>query len=215
MLFVVGYHASGKSYFAQMLERQYGALHIETSAVVRAFKLLDAPDASIVAWAQAKEAEFGANFFDEIIVSAVRDRYLTEIEQGITPTEVVISGNRSLGGIQYIAEHLRGIDERQAKIFAVEVSEDTRYERFQKRDRREGDATMPLEEFQKLIKEEQNTGIDEIFLHADMIISNNGTETEFRGLSTLIAEHELKLKRYNDEGEYIHIYNEGNREQRR
>jgi len=215
MLFVVGYHASGKSYFAQMLERQYGALHIETSAVVRAFKLLDAPDVSMNAWARAKEAEFSANFFDEIIVSAVRDKYLAEIERGMVPTEVVISGNRSLNGIQYIAEHLQSIDERPTKIFAFEVSEDTRYERFQKRDRREGDATMPFEEFQNLIKEEQNTGIDEIFLHADMIISNNGTEAEFLGLSTLIAEHELKLKRYTNEGEYIHIYNEGNREQRR
>ena len=181
MLFVVGYHASGKSHFARILEQQYNAMHIETSVVVKEFKLQDAPDASLGEWARMKEAEFGSTFFDEIIVMNVRKRYLQALEEGNDPKEIIITGNRSLNGIKYAAEQLADLHSRPTKIFAVDVDEDVRLQRFRERNRREGDATMSSEGFQKLIREEQDTGIDEIFINADLILSNNETPEIFDG----------------------------------
>lgn len=210
MLFVVGYHASGKSHFAKMLQQHYGAMHVETSSIVRELKEREAPNLPMRDWATTKEAEFGSSFFDELIVTTIRERYVHALESGYPPNEIIITGNRSLGGIRYASENLSDLHPRPTRIFAIDAHEDVRYRRFCERDRYEGDATMPFESFQKLICEERDAGIDEIFLHADIILSNNGSAEAFAGLSRLVAEYELGLKRYNSEGEDLRIYLEGN-----
>jgi dephospho-CoA kinase len=210
MLFVVGYHASGKTHFANILVEQYGALHIETSSVVRAYKAVDDPHSPMGAWAQRKEAEYGGNFFDDLIVQEVRERYITELEKGVIPQEVVITGNRSLTGVMYAREQLADIDERPASIVAVDVSVEQRYRRYKERDRRPGDADISYDEFEALIKEERDTGLDEIFMYADYTLANNGSREEFSDLSHELAQHHLELVHLRAEGEDITIRGEGN-----
>lgn len=210
MLFVVGYHASGKTHFANMLTEQYGAMHVETSAVVRAFKEVDDPHAPMGEWAQCKEAEYGVNFFDELIVRTVQQRYIEALESGCVPQEVVITGNRSLSGILYARERLADLDDRPASIVAVDVSVEQRYRRYKERNRRPGDADMSYDEFEDLIKQERDTGLDEIFLYADYTLANNGSREEFAFLGHELAEQKLALARLRAEGEDIVIRGEGN-----
>jgi len=210
MLFIVGYHASGKTHLANMLIEQYGALHIETSAVVRAFKASDNPDASMGQWAEQKEAHYGINFFDDIIVDAVRGAYANELEKGVTPKEVVITGNRALTGVQYIAEQLSDLHDRPSSVIAVEVSVEQRYQRYKERDRRPGDADVSFEDFGDLIAHERDTGLDEIFAYADHIVFNNDSREAFMKAGHALALNELGLKRLTMEGENLKINGEGN-----
>lgn len=210
MLFIVGYHASGKTDLANMFTEQYGALHVETSAVVRGFKALDNPDAEMGQWAAEKEAQYGINFFDDIIVDAVRGAYIDVLEKGGTPQEVVITGNRALTGVQYIAEQLSGLHDRPSSVIAVEVSDEQRYRRYKERDRRPGDADISFEDFGDLIRQERDTGLDEIFAYADYIVSNNDSREVFMQEGHALASKELGLRRLTMEGEDLNIHGEGN-----
>ncbi len=210
MLFVAGYHASGKTHLAKMLVEQYGALHIETSAIVRAFKETDDLETPMPQWAAQKEAAYGSNFFDDIIVNTVRQEYINELEKGVIPQEVIITGNRSLSGVMYAAEQLADIHERPATVVAVEVSVEQRYQRYKERDRRPGDGDMPFEDFDDLIRHERDSGLDEIFAYADHVVYNNGSREEFSEIGHMLAVRELGLRRMSMEGEDMAIHGEGN-----
>lgn len=210
MLFVVGYHASGKSHFARLLAEHYGAMHVETSEIVRALRDRDAPGMNIGEWAQQKEDEYGTTFFDELIVDTVKHRYAEAVEGGNKPQEVIVTGNRALSGILYAAENLADLHDRPMKVYAVDVSDEVRYDRFRERNRREGDATISFDAFQELMQQERETGLDDIFAFADRILHNEGTIEQFMDMSHRIAEGELGLKRQYIEGEKPWIRLEGN-----
>lgn len=211
MIFIVGYHASGKTHFANMLVEQYGVLRIETSDIVRAFKRVDDPDTPMSQWAAQKEAEDGINFFDDLIVDATRFAYVAELEKGIVPQDVVITGNRSLTGVLYAKEQLSDLNDRESYVIGIEVSAELRYQRYKERDRSLGDLDMSYEDFNELTKLEQEAGLDEIIAYASRIIVNNGSEQEFHELGHELARNHLDLMRVSFDGEMLYIRGEGKR----
>jgi dephospho-CoA kinase len=211
VLFITGYHASGKTRLANLLSEKFNVLHIETSSIVRSFKEQDDPEAPMGAWARQKEANFGSTFFDELIVETVRERYIGMLEHGNVPQDIVITGNRSLSGIQYAAEHLADLHEKSSVILAVKAGGESLYRRYRERNRRAGDAEMSFDDFSLLMKEEQDVGIEEIFMHSDYTIPNEGTEREFLDSAEIFFTKELGLRNYMKEGEDIVIHREGNK----
>jgi dephospho-CoA kinase len=197
VLFITGYHASGKSYMADILSQGYDLLHIETSSIVRGFKAQDDPEAPMPEWAREKESQYGQNFFDDLIVSTVRSKYAALTESGKTPQDIVITGNRSLGGILYATEQLQDLqeDHKPNLIVVVESDIENLYERYRTRNRRPGDEEMTFEVFESLLKQEEDAGIREIFEHADYRIFNNDDANDFRNTTERFATDELGLLR--------------------
>jgi dephospho-CoA kinase len=209
MLFIAGYHASGKSVLAKHLEDHFGLLHIETSAIVRSYKEQDNPGASMKEWAQGKELQYGKYFFDELILATIKDVYRDRLSEGSSPQDIVITGNRSLSGIQYLAEHLEGINNQSARIIAVKSTDEDLYDRYRERNRMEGDSEMSLDEFRKLMNDERDTGIEEIFRYADHVLINRGTERDFINSAEQLCLRELGLRDYRNERDVMQWGHEG------
>lgn len=208
MIFVAGFHASGKSELAKQSTERFNTLHVETSVIVRQFKEQDDPDNSMREWAREKEEIYGSNFFDELIVHTIRERYDKAVESGDTPQDIIITGNRSLEGIKYSALHLSDLIDRPSLIVAVHTEPEQLYERYRLRNRRPGDAEMTFEAFRDLMREEEEAGIRDIFEYADHIIDNNGTEQDFLNTTEYLLTHEFGLE-LRAEGEDITIHREG------
>ena len=176
MLFLTGYHASGKSHLAHHLEAHDGFLHIETSAIVREIHEAHAADTSLGAWAESMEAAHGDRYFDDQIVAAIIKRF-----SQVDPVRSVITGNRSFEGIDHtrmrLAQEL-GARAGQALIVFVATSPEVMYERFVERNRYEGDASISYGEYVKMMDDEKSRGIEEIRQHADVSISNDGLPDE-------------------------------------
>lgn len=61
-----------------------------------------------------------------------------------------------------------------------------------------GDRDMSFEDFQRLLKEDRDSGIEEIFLHSDYTIINNGSESDFIKDAELLCIRELGLRDHYD-----------------
>lgn len=181
MLFITGYHASGKSVASKMLVDDFNLLHIETSALVRQAHHLDAPDMPLGAWAKQMEHDYGSTVFDDLIADTTVAQLTMDAEQGRYYDDVVISGNRSYDGIGYITERLREYEapiRHEQSILLVETPVEALYDRFRLRDREEGDKSMSFEEFVTVMDAERDRGIEAIIEHATYRINNSGdTET--------------------------------------
>lgn len=210
MIFVAGYHATGKSHLARMLSERFGTIHIETSAIVRGYKERVDPLTPMGVWARGMETEYGATFFDDLIVTETVQTYEEACRQGHRPQDIIVTGNRSLDGIRYTGSHINSILNlsRQPFIVAITVEESVMLERFRERNRRPGDSTIDIEGFRRLLKEEEDAGIRNIYNEADFIIDNSGSEVKFLENAEGIARDILGLE-YRREGEDFTINMEG------
>lgn len=183
MLFITGYHASGKSVASKMLVDDFNLLHIETSALVRQAHHLDAPDMALGAWAKQMEHDYGSNVFDDLIADTALAQLMMDAEQGRYYDDVVISGNRSYDGILHIADRLREYHapiRHEQSILLVETPVEALYERFRIRNREAGDNTMTFEEFVTVMDAERDRGIEAIIEHATHRIDNAGDTEALR-----------------------------------
>lgn len=207
MIFVTGYHASGKSFLARKLASDFNLFHVETSAIVRAAHAIDAPERSLGDWARDMEHRFGEEFFDDMIVDAAAQEYVCELASGRQYNDIIITGNRSLRGIRYAAS---GLSEKipflkpEAHILYIDADESVAYERFKSRNRHEGDATMSLEDYREITLDEDQRGLNEIRDSADYCITNNGTleDLVYRASEMLGESAVLARETYRD---YRHV----------
>lgn len=197
MIFITGYHASGKSHLASMLRDQYGCLHVESSSVVRGMHSMFAPDEDLTEWSTGMEARYGINFFDEAIARAVFDDYEAALREGVNVQDVVITGNRSLEGVRYLMDRFRPgiLNERPATIIAVRVSFDTLLRRYRERNRRDGDSMISEEAFRELTNSEHRRGLEDIIANADHILINESDIDMLHQESRELFESELHLTR--------------------
>ncbi|QQS22291.1 hypothetical protein IPM09_01980 [Candidatus Saccharibacteria bacterium] len=177
MLFVTGYHASGKSEISKILVNDFNLLHIETSALVRQAHHLDAPHMPLGAWAKRMEHDYGSTVFDDLIADTTMTQLTIDADRGWYYDDIVISGNRSYDGISYITERLREYGapiRHEQSILLIETPIEALYDRFRQRDREEGDKSMSFEEFITVMDAERDRGIEAIIEHATHRINNSG-----------------------------------------
>lgn len=190
MLFITGYHASGKSIVSKMLIDDFNLLHIETSALVRQAHHLNAPDVPLSAWAKQMEHDYGTTVFDDLIADTTVAQLTIHAERGRYYDDVIISGNRSYDGIGYITERLREYRapiRHEQSILLVETPIETLYNRFCMRDRDEGDKYMLFEEFITVMGAERDRGIETIIEHATHRINNSGGKKALRDSVDMFA----------------------------
>lgn len=209
MLFITGYHASGKSVASKMLIEDFNLLHIETSALVRQAHHLDAPDMPLGTWAKRMEHDYGNTVFDDLIADTTVAQLVMDGEQGRYYDDVVISGNRSYDGIAYITDRLRDYNapiRHEQSILLVDTPIEKLYERFRLRDREEGDKTMSFEEFVSVMDAERDRGIEAIVEYATHRINNSGDTEALRSSVHAFARNARYTPREHRDGErFLHV----------
>lgn len=103
----------------------------------------------------------------------VAKRCLPEIRSHKSDSVVVVDGLRSLHEIEAFRQEFPDL-----AVVAVHSSPKTRYKRLQERRRKDDPSSW--EEFCKRDKLELRVGIGDVISLADMIVSNEGTQSEFR-----------------------------------
>lgn len=200
MIFIGGYHASGKSFLAGILEDEFAFLHIETSAVVRNMWESAGTDENLQDWAARMEGVYGSDYFDIAIARNIKIRHESAVHSGREIQDVVVTGNRSLEGVQYLAEYFEGtpIGEKPKTIIAVKTHFDNLFLRFRDRNRREGDATISMEDFRTLTLSETRRGLEDILAVADHTLYNDYGRDEFVNTSVKFFEEILGMRRVKD-----------------
>lgn len=205
MIFINGYHASGKSHLAGIVSREFNCLHIETSAVVRSMWMESGSRVGLQDWAAKMEHLYGKDFFDGVIAHTISERYEASVRNCSEIQDVVVTGNRSLEGIKYLAEAFRDtpLGEKPNWIIGVKADFETLLERFRTRNRRPGDAEITEEDFRELTQQETRRGLEDILHAADYIVHNDGTENEFRDHAVEFFEGRIGLRRQSEIKDFV------------
>ena len=149
LLFLVGPHASGKSYSA----KKYTAKHenigiIDTGPIMRGLKEKEAPDLEMGEWIEQLEKKHGKN-----ISSVLISREIKKIMLSSDYEEYFIIGFRSLPGILYT---LDVINEYDYDILYLDGEEELLHRNYQLRK----EENISTEEFRVLLDEEMKLGLN-------------------------------------------------------
>lgn len=166
MIFLAGHHNSGKSTLAGWFESG-GFKHIETGDIIRNCYKSQNITEPFGEWASRVNAET-PDYFNEIILEHIR-----KVSDSFSDLDkVIITGNRQLGGINYLTEHIQGNGHKPVIVF-LEASEQELYRRQLER----SDRIIPNLTFDKFSNEylayDKNMGIDNIKKRADYVIDSN------------------------------------------
>lgn len=199
MFFLAGYHASGKSYLARLLETEFGFVHVECSNVVRTMWHAAQTDLPLGKWGAHMENVHGVNYFDEAIAQKIIKARQTTLEEGKPAQEIVVTGNRSIEDLYYLADRFANTElgVQPQRIIGIQADQETLLERFRTRDKRIGDAFISEMEFVKLLKEESDRGVDHLLDVADYTLENNRDKLpeDFRTNAIGLFERELGFDR--------------------
>jgi dephospho-CoA kinase len=214
MIFIAGYHASGKSVVADVLKSEFACLHVESSDITRGLWRESGQVLPIHEWAVAETTRYGEGYIDSIIANRVNDAIINARQSGDQFQDVVFTGARSRMTIQAITDavNAEGSLHRPTITIGVVADYETLYTRYRSRDRRDGDASIADGEFRKLIEGERNRGLDRILETADFLIDNNGNEQDFLDTTHQILRQEIGLDYIK---EYGQDYTDGRPETRR
>lgn len=182
MLFIAGYHASGKSTAALHLEKLHGFLHSERSVELNAAKAQSNTELAFREWRTSVLVELGKFGLEEIIISSVRNSFNPTIHNGI-----VVTGNRSLEEIHYISEQTQDIDPTDPVIVAIRVEEPLLFSRYIQRARPEDENMLNAHAFAEMVSREKVAGIETIFDNATHTLYNNSDTETLLGAIEAIA----------------------------
>src|SRR3972149_7799207 len=166
MIFLTGHHNAGKSTLAAWF-KSIGFLHVETGDIVRGCYKSTCATKLFGEWAHEINS-VNPDYFNELILKHIQEAY----HSFFNADKVIITGNRQLGGINYLIRHIQEGECKHSIIF-LEVLEEELYRRqIERKDRIIRDLT-----FNKFINEylayDKNMGIDNIKKGADYIINGN------------------------------------------
>lgn len=166
-LFVTGPHASGKSAIAGAALVPSGFALFDTGPLLRGYHKSERPGAPFGQWVDENEAEYGATFTDELLAHHIGSSAMSgRVEH---PAGIVVVGNRSFGGVRYLAHRLQPPD---ARLVYVDAGIDLLYERYR---RREGRADITPGQFKSILDADMKLGLGELVEQADLVTTNEGT----------------------------------------
>lgn len=197
MIFLVGCHATGKSEIAKILNEEFNILHIETSEIVRNYKKSSYPGSSMNEWVNYINYSFGENYIDQILVDSIETKINLDYENSLSE-EILITGNRSVSGVNYISQNLKStFREITFNNIIIEVfsDEEILYNRFKLRNREVGDNNIAYDEFLKIIKNEKESGINNLSKIANYKIENNFSNLYSLRIFTINFFENLGFKR--------------------
>jgi dephospho-CoA kinase len=164
LLFVTGPHASGKSAVVHSgFNSSEHAIH-DLGPIIRESHRKAYSGLSLGRWIMGKEAIYGDNFTDELLVNEIQPSYNSAPTNGL-----ILVGSRSLKGIEFI---LDAIEPSDHKIVYIDAHYETLYDRYKSR---ENLSNLSHEDFRKILDDEVAMGLHGIKNHAHHTILNNST----------------------------------------
>ena len=151
-MFLVGPHASGKTYSAK-LALQNGSLDdvllIDTGPMIRKIHASLAPEMKLSEWVEKIEEEHGDNITDDLIIREIELELLKQKKD-----KCLIIGFRTLDGINYLMNHMEVDD---YKVLYIDADINLLYQNYQRREKE-----IPYDKFLDYILEEYHSGLEEL-----------------------------------------------------
>lgn len=104
MIFLVGAHATGKTYLADIIGR-FNFVKIDLGPILRTI--------------HDGELKFGSNFTDDLLVNEIKN--IIKNSNNKKPIDFIITGSRSVTGLKYILEHIGHYDNKDNKVIFLEA----------------------------------------------------------------------------------------------
>ncbi len=169
MIFITGPHCSGKTHALRNVY-EYGFPSIDLGPTLRKLYQDFSFGLTFPQWLVTGEESYGDSFTDRLIVLAIEEwieKQLAKHEGKIQ--DFIISGNRSVGGIQYIVDHFDIVGE--PTVIYVDADPEVLRSRYQQR---EGVIVSP-EDFEAYLDRDYRMGLASVRRFATHLISNGDT----------------------------------------
>lgn len=147
VLFLVGPHASGKSYSSkEYIAKNPETVMIDTGPIMREVHNQDAPELTMGEWVERLEKKYGNDITSQIINSEIKKRM-----DKSNSSEYILIGFRTLEGIMYT---MKNLELKNCSILYVDATKNLLYKNFTLRG---GD--MTFEKFEKYLENEEKSGL--------------------------------------------------------
>ena len=189
MIFIVGAHATGKTYLADIICR-FNFLKIDLGPILRDIHKKSRSTKSFVEWIHGGEIKFGKNFTDDLLVNEIKNTIENLSNSFTKPIDFIIIGSRSVAGLRYILEHVGQYSQKSNKVIFLDAPFTVTYERYKKR---EG-VDITIEQFEKILDNDKRMGLEDLRQVADFIILNNSTRKKLFDHILSLLNNELQYK---------------------
>lgn len=187
MIFIVGAHATGKTYLADIICR-FNFIKIDLGPMLRTIYKKSESSDSFGEWIHNGEIKFGKNFTDDLIVNEIKKIEGSLNNNATTPTDFIITGSRSVTGLKYILENVEQYNQKENKIIFLDAPFPIMYERYKKK---EG-IDITTEQFEKILDEDKKMGLEDLRHVADFVIINDSTFEKLSDHMLNLLKNELK-----------------------
>ncbi len=148
VLFLVGPHASGKSYSSkEYIAKKTSVEMIDTGPIMRELHKQNASELTMAEWINRLEEKYGDDITSCIINSEIKKR----MEHSET-SEYIIVGFRTLEGILYT---MKNLELKNCSILYVDATQNLLYKNFISRG-----GNMSSDEFKKYLDDEEKSGLE-------------------------------------------------------
>ncbi|MDO8610575.1 MAG: AAA family ATPase [bacterium] len=189
MIFIVGAHATGKTHLADIV-CEFNFTKIDLGPILRDIYKKSKSTKSFTEWVNEGEEKFGKNFTDNLLVEEIKHKIINLNNKETKPIDFVITGSRSITGLQYILEHIGKYNNINNKIIFLEAPFDVMYERYKKR---EG-IDITIEQFKEILERDKKMGLEDLRQIADFVVINDSTHEKLQDQITKLLRNELKYK---------------------
>ena len=187
MIFIVGAHATGKTYLADYLLK-FNFFKIDLGPVLRLLYDKFGKGYTFQEWIKKGEEISGKNFTDDLIVeeiiSTIRNLEIMKRDA----MDFVIIGSRSVEGLKYILEKVGKFNNIKPKIIFLDAPFDVMYENYKKREGIE----ITRDEFERIIEKDRQMGLEDLRDIADFVILNDTTREKLVDQALVLLRDELK-----------------------
>jgi len=187
MIFLTGHHAAGKTTVAKALAF-YNFTCLELGTILREKWHNEAPEIKFNLWYRSKERTYGQTFTDRVLVKEIKKQIKNVINTTKKPQDLILVGNRSLSGIQYIINKVPLFNNRKNIIIFISAPTKILKKRYCVREKKQ----ISFKNFQLLLKKDRQLGIETIIPYADFKIYNNGSKQQLMKTTKKIIFSKLK-----------------------
>lgn len=184
MIFITGPHGVGKTHIAGVLGT-FGFDHIDLGPYLRSIWEAQSPGMSFIDYIRENEKTVGKHFADDLIVNEVQRRL-----RYVNSNFLLIVGNRSLEGINYIHAHCPTAELRHPIIY-IEADEELLFRRYCSKEVN----SLSIAGFREILAADLAMGLGTVREGATYIVNNNGNLTDFESTVFGIVLYKLRQER--------------------
>lgn len=189
MIFIVGAHATGKTYLADII-CQFNFGKIDLGPILHTIHKKSGSNKSFTEWIYDGEKMFGKNFTDDLLGNEIKNVIKKLNNDATRPIDFIVIGSRSVAGLKYILEHIGQYNQKNNKVIFLDAPLAVMYERYKKRE----NIDISVEQFKKILDNDKRMGLEDLRQVADFIITNDSTREKLSDHILSLLSNELKYK---------------------